>query len=93
VKPVYFPFTHISEDILKKISVCFRPLFVLQPLGLNISGDMEKWVESGLIEMRLPAGDDDGRLEVMLKDYQRGQTAYLNPLMDEVPFFNDTSVS
>ncbi len=100
MKPVYFPFTHISEDILKKISVCFRPLVVLQPSGFNISGDMEKWVESGLLEMRLPAGDDDDRLEVMLKDYrvwanlhQRDQRAYLNPLMDEVPFFNDTSVS
>ncbi len=73
---------------------------MLQPSGFNISGDMEKWVESGLLEMRLPARDDDDRLEVMLADYrvwanlhQRGQRAYLNPLMDEVPFFNDTSVS
>lgn len=73
---------------------------MLQPSGFNISGDMEKWVESGLLEMRLPARDDDDRLEAMLADYrvwanlhQRGQRAYLNPLMDEVPFFNDTSVS
>ena len=100
MKPVYFPFTHISEDILKKISVFFRPLTVLLPSGLNISGDMEKWVESGLLEMRLPAGDDDDRLQAMLKDYrvwanlhQRGQKAYLNHLMDEIPFFNDTSMS
>lgn len=73
---------------------------MLQPSGFNISGDMEKWVESGLLEMRLPARDDDDRLEAMLADYrvwanlhQRGQRAYLNPLMDEVPFFNATSVS
>ena len=100
MKPVYFPFTHISEDILKKISVCFRPLVMLMPSGLSISGDLEKLIESGLLEMCLPAGGDDYRLEVMLKDYRvwanlhsGGQKAYINPLMDEVPFFNDTSAS
>ena len=100
MKPVYFPFTYISENTLKKISVCFGPPVVLQPSGLNISGDMEKWVDGGQLEMCLPAGDDEDRLVGMLKDYRagvnlhpRGQKAYLNPLMDEVPFFNDSSVS
>jgi len=100
MKAVYFPFTHIAEDILKKISVCFRPLVVIQPSGRNISDDLEKWAESGLLEVRLPKGDDDDHLAAMLKDYRiwanlhkGGQKAYLNPLMDAIPFFNDMSAS
>lgn len=100
MKAVYFPFTDVPEDILKKISVCFRPLVVLRPSGRNISDDLGKWVESGLVEIRFPQGDDDDQLAAMLKDYRLwanlhkgGQNAYLNRFMDTIPFFSDTSKS
>lgn len=100
MKPIYFPFTYISEPAAAALSACFKQTVVYQPSRYNIPAEMEKWAESGLIDIRIPVFGDEHKLEAILKDFRgwanlhrQGALDFLKAWSGKIPFFDETLVS
>ena len=101
MKPIYFPFTYISEPVLEAISPFFRQVVVYQPSSLNIPESMQKLANSDLLEIRIPVKGDENKISNILKDYKTwanihqgsGGMAFFKTNPDMIPFFDDLSTS
>jgi len=100
MKPVYFPFTYISEPVLEALSAFFKQIVVYQPSNLKIPESMQKQADSGLLEIRIPVKGDENKIDNILKDYknwatihQGSELAFLKTKPDIIPFFSDSSTS
>ncbi len=98
MKPIYFPFTYISEPVLEVLSAFFKQIVVYQPSSLNIPESMQKLTDSNLLELRIPVKGDENKIDNILQDYKRwanvhngSDLSYFKTNPDEVPFFNDSS--
>lgn len=97
MKPVYFPFTSVSESTLKALSSCFRQMTVYQPSSRKLPQVMREWRENGFLDIRV-SGDDE-KLENIIREYRGwaelhkdGGMAFFKTRKDTIPFFDDTSV-
>ena len=61
---------------------------------------MQKWAESGLIDIRIPVFGDENKLEAILKDFRiwanlhrQGTLDFLKAWSGKIPFFDETLVS
>jgi hypothetical protein len=61
---------------------------------------MQKWAESGGLDIRVPVKEDEERMDSILRDYrdwlnlhQGGDVAFLKTLKDAIPYFDETSTS
>jgi len=103
MKPIYFPFTHISKPVVDALGFCFRQSIVYQPARFTVSENLQNWSQDGVVEIRIPLEGDEERLAASLKDFRewaklhhdgRGlQNAFTRNLGDAVPFFDETSTS
>lgn len=100
MKPIYFPFTYISEPVLEALSVFFKQIIVYQPSSLNIPESMQKPANSSLLEIRIPVKGDENKIDDILKDYknwanihQGSEMAFLKTKPDIIPFFGEFSTS
>jgi len=98
MKPIYFPFTYISEPVLEALSAFFRQIVVYQPSSLNIPESMQKPADSGLLEIRIPVKGNENKIDNILKDYkswanihQGSEMAFFKMNPDKIPFFDDSS--
>ncbi len=69
MKPIYFPFTYISEAAVAAISACFKQTVVYQPSRHTLPAEMQKLADSGLIDVRIPITGDENKLDAILRDY------------------------
>lgn len=100
MKPIYFPFTYISEPVLEALSAFFKQIVVYQPSSLNIPESMQKLTDSNLLEIRIPVKGDENKIDDIIKDYknwanihQGSETAFFKMNPDKIPFFDDSSAS
>jgi hypothetical protein len=100
MKPIYFPFTYISEPVLEVLSAFFKQIIVYQPSSLNIPESMQKPADSGLLEIRIPVEGDENKIDNILKDYkswanihQGSEMAFFKTTPDIIPFFGESSTS
>ena len=100
MKPIYFPFTYISEPVLEALSAFFKQIVVYQPSNLKIPESMQKPADSGLLEIHIPVKGNENKIDNILKDYkswanlhQGSEMAFLKTKPDMIPFFNDSYVS
>jgi hypothetical protein len=100
MKPIYFPFTYISEKVLGAVSAFFKQIIVYQPSSLNIPESTQKQANSGLLEIRIPAKGDENKIDNILKDYkswanihQGSEMAFFKTKPDIIPFFGESSTS
>jgi hypothetical protein len=100
MKPIYFPFTYISEPVLGALSTFFKQIIVYQPSSLNIPESMQKQANSNLLEIRIPVKGDENKIDDILKDYkswanihQGSEMAFLKTRLDMIPFFGESSTS
>lgn len=100
MKPIYFPFTYISDPIAEALASCFKQTVVYSPSSHNMPGTMEKWLENGVLDIHAPATKDQARLDAVIKDYkdwanihQEGGMAFFKSHRDTIPFFDDTCTS
>ena len=100
MKPIYFPFTYISEPVLEALSAFFKQIIVYQPSSLNIPESMQKQADSGLLEIRIPVNGDENKIDNILKDYkswanihQGSEMAFFKTKPDIIPFFGEFSTS
>ncbi|MBU2522120.1 MAG: hypothetical protein KKH84_05305 [Proteobacteria bacterium] len=98
MKPIYFPFTYISEPVLEAFSAFFKQIVVYQPSSLNIPESMQKLTDGGLLEIRIPVKGDENKIDNILKDYkswanihQGSELAFFKMNPDKIPFFDDSS--
>ncbi len=100
MKPIYFPFTYISESVLEALSAFFKQIIVYQPSSLNIPESMQKQADSNLLEIRIPVKGDENKIDDIVKDYkswanihQGSEMAFFKTKPDMIPFFGEFSTS
>ncbi|RLC25073.1 MAG: hypothetical protein DRH21_04520 [Deltaproteobacteria bacterium] len=100
MKPIYFPFTYISEPVLEALSAFFKQIVVYQPSNLKIPESMQKLADSDLLEIRIPVKGDENKIDNILKDYkswasihQGSKMAFFKTKPDMIPFFGEFSTS
>lgn len=99
MKPIYFPFTCLSEHAAKALRLFFDQVIVYQPSALPTPPDMAAMVASGNVGIRVPASDSSDRLQLAVDAYhtwarQHAGTglAYLKTHLGTIPFYDDASV-
>lgn len=97
MKPVYFPFTYINDDVASRLCACFGQVTVYQPGAHNIPESMQRLAEEGMLDLKVPVSGDEARLEALIKEYrewgelhQKSDTAFLKAIGERIPFFDDT---
>jgi len=101
MKPIYFPFTYVSDPVAESLSACFGQFIVFRPLDENLTAQLQFWIDRGVADVRVPAAGNETELITAIKNYQiwadlhregsREKAAILRSHMDRVPFFNELS--
>lgn len=68
-KPIYFPFTYISESTAALLSRFMGPVIVFQPDEINQPETLGRLESDGHIEIRVPAADFGDRLAQCLTEF------------------------
>jgi len=100
MKPVYFPFTFISRPVIEAVSACLKQVIVYQPSIQSVPEKMQKWAESGMLDIHIPIKEEEEKLDAILKDYKRwinlhqgSEISFLKTTADSPPYFDNFSVS
>jgi len=106
MKPIYFPFTYISNPVAEALHACFGKTVVYQPSGKNIPEEIQNLVKKGVLDIRISGkleNKDEKNLSAILKEYKawgnlhqggRGsQLDFFKVMRNNIPFFDDTSAS
>ncbi len=103
MNPIYFPFTYTIKPTVDALGVFFRKSTVYQPLKGMIPENMHKLAEKGMIDIRVPAGNNEDEVALAITDYTNWSGSFhgnkgvgvdfIKTRQGEVPFFNETSVS
>ena len=103
MNPVYFPFTHIPDPIMRALNACFPQCSVYLPSKLHIPTAMQSWQHQERLHFRVPITGDESQLTALLNDYrqwaelhqdhQRSLLSQLQTQNAEIPFFDDNSTS
>ena len=106
MRPIYFPFTYISNPVAEALHACFGKTIVYQPSKKYISEEIQKLTEQGVLDIRISGkleNKDEKNLLAILKEYDawatlhqggRGtQLGFFKAMKNKIPFFDDTSAS
>jgi len=103
MKPIYFPFTYVSDSVAEAVAACFGQFIIYQPYCGNVPDQMQRWAEQGVLELRAPVADEDTELSAIVKGYLDWadlhlprvgvKTADLKSRLRGLPFFDDFSSS
>jgi len=106
MKPIYFPFTFISETVLKNVRVFFPHTTIYQPSSDNIPELLQKSADEGFLELRAPFGGDEKRFDMLVREYKywlaqhKGSeitfakdNAFDGVDLETAPMFSDSSTS
>ena len=101
MKPIYFPFTYVSDSVAESLSACFGQFIVYRPLDKNLTDQLQFWIDRGVADVRVPVAGNETELITAIKSYQtwadlhregsREMAAIFRSNMDRVPFFNELS--
>ncbi|MDM8549506.1 hypothetical protein QUF72_05485 [Desulfobacterales bacterium HSG2] len=98
MKPIYFPFTYVSEPVAEALASCFRQTVIYQPSLRKLPEKMQKRVKNGLFDIRTPVRGDEEKLDAIIKDYrnwaeihQGSEKAFFKTQGNTIPFFDETS--
>jgi hypothetical protein len=106
MKPIYFPFTFISEPMLKDISIFFPQTIIYQPSSEKIPEYLKKSADEGLLEIHAPFGGDEKRFDSIVREYRQwvehhrgSETTFFktrifdNIDIETIPMYSDNSTS
>jgi len=101
MKPVYFPFTYVSDRVAKALAGCFGQFTVYRPVNDKVPEEMQPWIERGVLELRVPVAENEQALKAAVKNYldwanlhlgdPTHKSVDLKPRMGSLPFFDDFS--
>ena len=69
MKPIYFPFTWISDSVAQALIDCFGRFTLFQPVAGKMPERIQAWVEKGVLELRVPVAGDKAQMDATMKDY------------------------
>ena len=69
MKPIFFPYTYISNPVAEAVAACFGRFTVSQPLSGKLPLSMQSLVDKGVIDIRIPVKGDDRELESAAENY------------------------
>ena len=69
MKPIYFPYTTISEPVLGALLTCFKQVAVYQPSRDHVPESLRNWEAGGRLQIHLPDEDENDPLPNLLKAY------------------------
>ncbi|KPJ76402.1 MAG: hypothetical protein AMJ54_11765 [Deltaproteobacteria bacterium SG8_13] len=72
--PHYFPHTYLSQRVMQILAVVFDRVCVYLPSELDIPEQMQRWVDSKMLELRVPVTEDKDRLAAVLKAFRSWAT-------------------
>ncbi len=103
MKPIYFPFTHVSDSVAEALAACFGQFVVYRPLSGKVPAPMQSWINQGVLDARVPVTENEKELKTAVKNYQNWadlhmrdpgkRAAFLNAQTGGIPFFDDFSPS
>ena len=68
--PIYFPYTYLSQQAMQVLTVVFPRLAVYLPSDLDPPVQMQRWAESGAVELRVPAAEGSQQLAAQLHAFR-----------------------
>ena len=69
MKPIYFPFTYVGDEIAQALAACFQQTTVYQPLEDKLPADMVPWIQRGILDMRVPVSNSGEAIEAAAKNF------------------------
>ena len=103
MKPICFPSTYVCDCVAKALTACFGQFIVYQPLAGETPLQMRPWIETGILDLRVPLTGDENELKAAVKHYlswadlhfddSGAKPPFLQTWKDTIPFFNATSSS
>lgn len=106
MKPIYFPFTFISENVFKKIRTFFPQTVLFQPTSDQTAEHIEKAANEEFLDIRTPITGDEKKLERVLGEYRvwieqhKGSESaffeaglFQGDLSESIPMYSDFSTS
>ncbi len=103
MKPVYFPFTYVSDPVAKAVSACFGQFVVYCPARETLPEQMQSWINREIMDVRTPGPENDGTLKTAVKNYLAWadlhrqdsieKNAYLKTRLNSVPSLSEFSSS
>jgi hypothetical protein len=103
MKPVYFPFTYVSDPMAEAVSACFGQFVVYCPAREILPEQMQLWINREVMAVRTPSSGNDEALKTAVKSYQnwadlhRGESfeksTYLKTRMSSMPHLSEFSSS
>ena len=103
MKPVYMPFTYLTEPTARILSALMGPVVVYQPLENRVDDSLTALAGQGLIDIRTPLTGDENRIVAALSEFTQwagenpGRSTpgadYVGSQQGSVPYFDDSSIS
>jgi hypothetical protein len=98
MKPLYFPFTYVSDPVVEALTACLGTIRVYQLSSDSVPADMQSWMARGRLESAMPLQEIATRLKQASRfcyDWARDHEADLDPflmnVMDRIPYYDETS--
>jgi hypothetical protein len=66
----YFPFSYLPEQQLRRLPALFPSWTIYQPAEFVATESMRRFAVQGALDLRTISGIDQGRLEVLVKEYK-----------------------
>lgn len=100
MQAIIFPHTYISESICEAVRTCFQPVRIYQPTRRQIPLQLQALSQQGLIDISVPAEDDDTKIDILVKDFRKWAELHQGGVLDyfkrqggSIPFFDDTAIA
>jgi len=100
LRPVYFPFTCLTESTADAMFDRFGKIAVVLPSDLHIPDAVKQLSDAGVLEIRIPVEGEEDTIQALLNNFHSwsnrlagNDIAYLKTQTDRIPFFSDVSVS
>ena len=103
MKPIYFPFTYVSRQTARAISVYFKSMVVYQASARPLPSEMLALVESGFLDVRVPDPSGQSRFDNVVKNFRSWASLHFNgremktvfsrSAEEPIPFFNESAAS
>ena len=69
MQPIYFPFTYVADSVAEVLAACFKQITVYRPLPDKLPEAMQLWVRKGILNMRVPAKENNEEIERAAEEY------------------------
>jgi hypothetical protein len=99
MKPVFFPYTYISDDLADTMAAFFKKITMYLPTPRHIDESVSRYRDAGWLEIRMPAAPFESQIESGLKSARafgelhgrrRGEAKHFQSL--EAPFAGESAL-